>query len=58
MDEPTLTKHEAEYRDHPKGRQYCGLCKMFERPNHCSLVIGVISRIGWCRYWEKRGAFG
>jgi len=42
----------ASYQDRPNGRQRCGGCKHFLKPNRCEIVDGGISPQGWCRYFE------
>ena len=32
---------------------YCKGCKLFEPPNACKSVEGVISPNGWCKLWIK-----
>ena len=48
-----ISKQTASYNDISAGRQ-CGACDMFKPEHSCTLVSGVISRSGTCRYWEKR----
>jgi hypothetical protein len=41
------------YQDTPKGDQNCANCKLFEPPNACKSVDGVIKPSGWCKLWIK-----
>jgi hypothetical protein len=41
------------YQDSPKGTQSCANCRLFEAPNACKQVDGVISPNGWCKIWSK-----
>lgn len=41
------------YQDTPKDGHDCAGCKLFEPPNACKSVEGVISPNGWCRLWLK-----
>ena len=58
----TLTAKEAAakikpslvaYQDTPKEGHDCKGCKLFEPPNACKSVDGVISPNGWCKLWLK-----
>ncbi len=46
---PTL----VGYQDSPKDGHDCKGCKLFEPPNGCKSVDGVISPDGWCKLWIK-----
>jgi hypothetical protein len=41
------------YQTDPEGGHDCAGCKLFEPPNACRSVAGVISPDGWCRMWLK-----
>jgi hypothetical protein len=41
------------YQDTPKDGRDCKGCKLFEPPNACKSVEGVISPNGWCKLWIK-----
>jgi hypothetical protein len=41
------------YQGSPKGSQSCANCRLFEPPNACKQVDGVVSPSGWCRIWSK-----
>ena len=41
------------YQGSPKGAQNCANCRLFEAPNACKQVDGVISPSGWCKIWSK-----
>ena len=52
-----ISKFEAEYRDHPKGMQWCERCSMFREPDDCTLVLkgrSGISAKGWCKFYEAK----
>ncbi len=49
-----ISKSEAHYRDHPNGAQKCVQCTMFDGPQRCTLVQGVIFYNGWCREFERK----
>lgn len=34
----------------------CGLCKHFEDPHACAIVLGNIRRTGWCVEFERAPA--
>jgi hypothetical protein len=42
------------YQDTPKGTQQCDGCALFEAPNACKTVDGVISPKGWCKIFAKK----
>ena len=44
-----MTRQQAQYQDTPNGIYSCGMCTLFERPNACKVVEGVISNDGWCK---------
>jgi hypothetical protein len=44
-----MTPQQAEYQDTPQGIYSCGMCTLFEPPNSCKVVIGEVSRDGWCK---------
>jgi hypothetical protein len=41
------------YQGSPKGAQNCANCRLFEAPNACKQVEGVVSPSGWCKIWSK-----
>ena len=41
------------YQETPKDGHDCKGCKLFEPPNACKSVEGVISPNGWCKLWIK-----
>jgi hypothetical protein len=43
----------VSYRDSPKGNQSCANCRLFQAPNACRSVDGVISPNGWCSIYVK-----
>lgn len=48
-----LPQKSAGYQATPKGDRDCSGCKLFEPPNACKSVDGVISPKGWCSLWRK-----
>jgi hypothetical protein len=38
----------AKYQDTPKDGLECDMCTLFQAPNACQVVEGVISPKGWC----------
>ena len=51
---PTISQKQADYRPEPNGSRRCAGCCMFVpgTPAHCTMVEGVISPHGWCKYWQ------
>jgi hypothetical protein len=49
------SKREARYQTHPHGRERCGRCAHFVKPNGCELVEGRISARGWCTHFTAVG---
>jgi hypothetical protein len=47
-----VTKAEANYRQ-TGGLERCGNCSMFEAPDRCTLVEGMILPEDVCDYWEQ-----
>jgi hypothetical protein len=43
----------VSYRGSPKGAQSCANCKLFQAPNACRSVDGVVSPSGWCSIYVK-----
>jgi hypothetical protein len=37
------------YQDHPHGAERCEICAPFLPPDQCRLVVGPVSRQGWCK---------
>ncbi len=42
------------YQDTPNGTKNCAGCSLFQAPNACKSVDGVISPQGWCRIWRAK----
>ena len=49
------SKKEARYQAHPHGRERCGRCAHFLKPNGCEVVDGRISPRGWCTHFTAVG---
>jgi hypothetical protein len=43
----------VSYRGSPKGNQSCANCRLFQAPNACRSVDGVVSPNGWCSIYVK-----
>jgi hypothetical protein len=50
-----LLQATAGYRTSPKNGQRCADCAYFIEPSSCNLVSGTISRVGWCKFYLKKG---
>lgn len=48
-----LPQKAVAYQTKPKGDNKCSACALFEPPNACKSVDGVISPDGWCLLWRK-----
>jgi hypothetical protein len=48
-----VSKVYASYQTQPKGWPRCDRCRMFQSPAACSLVKGLISSTGWCRFFSQ-----
>jgi hypothetical protein len=46
------SKAEVAYQDHPNGVERCEICAPFLPPDRCRLVVGPVSRQGWCRVYS------
>jgi hypothetical protein len=44
-----MTLQQAEYQDAPKGIYSCAVCTLFEPPKYCKVVVGEVSKDGWCK---------
>jgi hypothetical protein len=54
-----MIKAAAHYQNRPNGKQHCAICRHFQAPNSCEIVIGRISPHGWCRFFSAgQGATG
>jgi hypothetical protein len=54
MAQSKATKSSVSYQASPKGDQRCSNCALFQAPNACQNVEGVISPSGWCSIWVKK----
>jgi hypothetical protein len=48
-----VTKDAADYGRGMKSA-HCAICKHFEAPDRCEIVIGKISPSGWCHFFAKK----
>lgn len=46
------TKKDAGYSE-GKPNAHCGICRHFEPPRACEIVMGRIDPKMWCKYFEK-----
>lgn len=44
------------YQDSPKDSRQCDGCALFQTPNSCQVVDGVINPSGWCKLWVKKAS--
>ena len=60
---PTKNAHAAKmpqtspavaYQSTPKDSHQCDGCLLFQAPNSCQVVDGVVSPSGWCKLWAKK----
>jgi hypothetical protein len=42
---------EVAYQDHPNGVERCEICAPFLPPDQCRVVVGPVSRQGWCKVY-------
>jgi hypothetical protein len=49
-----FSKSSVLYQPTPKGDRKCSGCALFEPPNACKSVAGVISPNGWCAIWRAK----
>jgi High potential iron-sulfur protein len=48
------TSPAVAYLSTPKDGHQCDGCILFQAPNSCQVVDGVISPSGWCKLWAKK----
>lgn len=50
-----ISKQAAAYQDHPHHGDECAACCMFVpgASTRCTMIEGVISEHGWCKYWQS-----
>jgi len=48
---PHVEKHEADYTN-TGDVEHCRLCEFWRPPDACALVIGTISPVGWCKFFQ------
>jgi len=49
-----VSQKAVAYQDTPNGTKNCSGCSLFQPPNACKTVDGVISPQGWCRIWRAK----
>jgi hypothetical protein len=49
-----MEKHQAGYRDTPRGAMRCDRCVQFQAPAACNIVEGAISPAGSCDLFAPR----
>jgi hypothetical protein len=42
---------DVAYQDHPHGVERCEICAPFLPPDQCRVVVGPVSRQGWCKVY-------
>jgi hypothetical protein len=47
-----VSQAEALYQDRPRNGFSCAACALFRPPAGCTVVAGVISSNGWCRFFD------
>ena len=48
-----MAQKSVSYQATPKGPLRCDNCKLWEAPNACKSVEGVIAPSGWCAIYRK-----
>jgi hypothetical protein len=48
------TSPAVAYQSTPKDSHQCDACLLFQAPNSCQVVDGVVSPSGWCKLWAKK----
>ena len=48
------TSPAVAYQSTPKDSHQCDGCMLFQAPNACQVVDGVVSPSGWCKLWAKK----
>ena len=48
---PKKAQAEVNYQPTPKGKQNCGNCDLFIKPDQCKSVEGPVVTQGWCKIW-------
>ncbi len=51
-----VSKAKAHYQGMPHNGQRCSHCQHFKPPTKCELVEGVISPVGWCKFFAAKAA--
>jgi hypothetical protein len=47
-----VTQQEAQYQPMPKNGVRCAFCTFFRPPASCTVVQGVITPQGWCKFFD------
>ena len=50
------TSPAVAYQGTPKDGHQCDGCILFQAPNSCQVVDGVVSPSGWCKLWAKKAS--
>ena len=50
------TSPAVTYQEGPKDSHQCDGCALFQAPNSCQVVDGVINPSGWCKLWVKKAS--
>ncbi|HEY6048913.1 MAG TPA: high-potential iron-sulfur protein [Sphingomicrobium sp.] len=48
-----IAQKAVKYQPTPKGAQRCDNCALWQAPNSCKLVDGIIAASGWCVLYKK-----
>ena len=48
---PKVAKASANYQEPARGKSHCAACTHFQKPHSCTVVEGIISPQGVCRYF-------
>ena len=54
--EAKMSQQAGGYQALPKGDQSCATCAYFKAPSSCTLIDGLISPNGWCRFYVKKAS--
>lgn len=51
---PVLAKSEVDYGPGKPDGDHCSICRHFDAPDRCDLVIGKIGPSMWCKQFAKK----